>query len=1452
MITSQRPSRLSTFRNFELMLQLLEDRTTPVVSGNVFLDVNANGVFDATGGAVDRGVAGVQVTAFDAGNAAIANTLSDALGNYVLNLPLDEPYRIEFTGLPSGLFFGPAGSSGNTAVQFVSSNDATGIDLAVVRPEDIRAGETQLATSVYVVGGITPQDLNYGRPVIVSFPTDAGAPDSDPTRADHENPTVHALSIPQQDVGATWGLSYDAATGQLYAASFMKRTTGFGPYGPGAIYQMAPTGSSASLFADLNSIFSDNPAGNLNSLATDSNGNPLTFRTNVADPTYWFRDGLVRFTDSDGSVRDLGWDAVGKIALGGLANSGDGSRLYTVALGDRRLYSLPTSGDLNAGTVQRFELPVPVDVTGITATNPLGDLRPFAVEYYRGLVYVGAVNSAESTQNAADLKAYVFAFDPATGAFINSSRASTTNEPVFEFELNYPRGYVHIGHDTDPNSPSGETAPDPAAWNPWSPVYRQSQDPRISQGRSTFPQPMLTGLSFDSDGNLILGLRDRAGDQFGRNLPSDPNNPNDFSMFVMTAGDTLQAFINAPGNLDAAQANSAAPLAGWTLESNGRGPGGKGTSPQSTGQGPGGGEFFFDDDFPHDPSVQPVGFTGPENEEVSTGGVLQLPGTTQTLSTVFNPVRQPGAINAGGVRWYDSVSGTMNRSYELYVTPTASSTTTFAKGNGVGDLIAIEATAPIEIGNYVWLDEDSNGIQDAGETGVAEVTLNLYSAGPDGNFGTNDDVLLATAVTDANGEYFFSSRAATSTTSRIFNLALMPDTDYQIRVPDQAALASLSFTTPFADASANGTARDSNADVGGTMAVHTPALGVADHTYDVGLVTGGIIVPPPPPPPIVLPAAVSGFVFRDNCPVNGLLEPTANGERGLAGVQITLTGLTAVGTVTLTTTTDANGAYSFNNLSPGDYTITETQPLNFYDGLDTIGSLSGNSPANDTLTVTLAANDAGTDYNFAEIAPVSVFGYVYNDLNQSHSRDTGDTGIPNVRIAISGTAFGGTAMARPLVAADVLGGLSTLTDVNGRWEFPSLPPGIYSVTEAQPSGYIDFFESVQEPSASSFPVTVGNDIFTNLGLCSGETRGQFDFGEFLPVPLPIGSKVDLLGSATSTGLPPSSSPPISTVPDNVPLDPAFTVTAGVTGGAKLVVTAAGAGRSPLVRVFDYATATERLRFYAYEETFNGGVRAAVGDVNGDGVPDIVTATGPGGGPRVRVFDGVDGSILRDFFAYESNFRGGVFVAVGDVNGDGKADIITGTEQGGGPRVTVFDAVTNDRIRDFFAFDPNQRGGVRVAAADFNGDHKTDIVATAGRGTQTRVRVYDGSNLQILSDFTPYDSKFTGGVFIAAGDVTGDHIPDVITAADVGGGPHVQVFDGLTAKSVFSFFADDPGYRGGIRISLQDVDGDGTDEIVTGTGLNAPSHIRIWNFGSTTPIEDFYAFDPSYLGGVYVG
>jgi hypothetical protein len=167
-----------------------------------------------------------------------------------------------------------------------------------------------------------------------------------------------------------------------------------------------------------------------------------------------------------------------------------------------------------------------------------------------------------------------------------------------------------------------------------------------------------------------------------------------------------------------------------------------------------------------------------------------------------------------------------------------------------------------------------------------------------------------------------------------------------------------------------------------------------------------------------------------------------------------------------------------------------------------------------------------------------------------------------------------------------------------------------------------------------------------------------------------------------------------------------------------IIVAAGPGGGPHVRVFDGATGVMIQEFMAYGASFTGGVFVAAADVNHDGFADIITGAGAGGGPHVKVFDGKTGALLASFMAYNPGFTGGVTVAGGDVNGDGFADVVTGAGAGGGPNVRVFDgANTSFLLRDFMAYSPGFGGGVNVAAGDVNGDGKADIITGAGSGRQ---------------------------------------------------------------------------------------------------------------------------------------
>ena len=265
-----------------------------------------------------------------------------------------------------------------------------------------------------------------------------------------------------------------------------------------------------------------------------------------------------------------------------------------------------------------------------------------------------------------------------------------------------------------------------------------------------------------------------------------------------------------------------------------------------------------------------------------------------------------------------------------------------------------------------------------------------------------------------------------------------------------------------------------------------------------------------------------------------------------------------------------------------------------------------------------------------------------------------------------------------------------------------------------------------------------------------------------------------------------------------------------------------------------ADGTVKFQVAPYGTTFTGGVRVALADVTGDGVADLVTAPGPGTAPVVDVYDGTTGALVVSFSAYESTFTGGLYVAAADLTGDGKAEIITGADQGGGPRVRVFDgatvaaaSTTPTVLDDFLAIaDPNFRGGVRLAVGDINGDGVADLLVGAGYGGGPRVAGYDGASLgkgeqvKLFADFYAYESTLRNGIYVGVGDVNGDGKGDLIFGGGPGGGPRVRVLSGadLTASGtqtqLANYFAGDPSSRDGVRVgSIPSSATGGTDQVV---------------------------------------
>ncbi|WP_171475860.1 FG-GAP-like repeat-containing protein [Frigoriglobus tundricola] len=120
--------------------------------------------------------------------------------------------------------------------------------------------------------------------------------------------------------------------------------------------------------------------------------------------------------------------------------------------------------------------------------------------------------------------------------------------------------------------------------------------------------------------------------------------------------------------------------------------------------------------------------------------------------------------------------------------------------------------------------------------------------------------------------------------------------------------------------------------------------------------------------------------------------------------------------------------------------------------------------------------------------------------------------------------------------------------------------------------------------------------------------------------------------------------------------------------------------------------------------------------------------------------------MSEFYAFDAGFRGGVTVAAGDVYGTAAAEIVVGAGPGAGPAVAVYSGA-GTLLNAFFAFDPLFTGGVTVAAGDVTGDGRADLVVGAGPGAGPAVAEYSGTDLTLLDAFFAYDPRFTGGVCV---------------------------------------------------------------------------------------------------------
>jgi hypothetical protein len=257
-------------------------------------------------------------------------------------------------------------------------------------------------------------------------------------------------------------------------------------------------------------------------------------------------------------------------------------------------------------------------------------------------------------------------------------------------------------------------------------------------------------------------------------------------------------------------------------------------------------------------------------------------------------------------------------------------------------------------------------------------------------------------------------------------------------------------------------------------------------------------------------------------------------------------------------------------------------------------------------------------------------------------------------------------------------------------------------------------------------------------LAAGLTPAPGSTLTFTVGPIAAGASKTFTVTVTATGLGPQTVTATVMSPDTTPNTITTSATITVMNFRPIIAVGAGFGALSEIKVFDAGTTNLLLDFFAFGGGFTGGVRVAVGDVNGDGIPDIIAVTGPGAS-EIKVFNGANSAVLFDYFAnfsFNPGFTGGLFVAAGDVNKDGHADILVGPDVGGNAEVKVFSGTNAAVLYDFYAFNPGFTGGVHVALGDVDGDGRADLITMTGANASPEVRIFSGLNGMMLQDYFP--------------------------------------------------------------------------------------------------------------------
>jgi trimeric autotransporter adhesin len=797
------------------------------VSGTVFRDINNDGVRQSTN-PTEPGEYGVTVKAYNSVNTLLGTATTDANGNYSFSAAQASSglaVRIEFT-IKSGDQPSKRIDANHSNVQFiVAGSSAVNVNFAVADKKWFSDNSNPyVATTAYTNGNALSSGSGSAgdNDNLYVFPYDLSGDGGSTRRAKNKY------------MGAVFGLAWQRESRTLLMSAYLKAHASFGPNGIGAIYQAQ---------IDKNGIPSTP------SLLVDV----AAIGINVgADPRSASLPNISSTPNTDAGV----FAEVGKRGIGGIELSVDGRDLYIVNMYEKKIQRINVGNPLKSSFSSS-------DVTGswsIPDPAYAGTVwHPMAVEIHNGKIYVGGISTKETTTahniaDTANLRGTVYEFNPSTAAFttvltfpLSHRRGFTNNDFRYEFRNNYWSAWQNNG-DISLSGPLRTGLIGATTGSNATGLY--------------YSQPMLCDIEFDIDGSMILGIRDRFGDQSGYANYFETGNVLGETYRALTTGEVLKA--GKSGSVWVLEDNGSVTNNGVTTTTPGIADNAPALSGSFTGQtgtpwggnfGPGGGYFYYNQNFTKTGVAAPFNSanTITAHYTKSNGGIAVYPGYNEVMMSAIDPMDKSYAN--GVIRNFNTGVNAGNMSGRMQLMMSASNDpTNFGKAAALGDFELLLDAEAMEIGNKVWDDANANGIQDATETGIPGVNVVLRSPGADGVYGNGDDQTW-TITTDANGNYYFDAtivndnrRPSSWLGVSATNSGVLPGFEYRVEIdPSQTTLIGYSATV--INSSVNN-AIDNNGILSGTKVMYTLNAGgstaansVFSNDYNIDFGFTGVVLP---------------------------------------------------------------------------------------------------------------------------------------------------------------------------------------------------------------------------------------------------------------------------------------------------------------------------------------------------------------------------------------------------------------------------------------------------------------------------------------------------------------------------------------------------------------------------------------------------------------------------------